>query len=196
MTLERLVLATANTGKARELCALVAEWGSLEVTSLVDVAPLAMPEETGTTYLDNALLKARAVCAATGLATLADDSGIEVDALGGAPGVRSARYAPSPEAANVKLLAALRDVPPARRTARYRAVVVVAWPSGVTLSAEGVCEGRIAEVARGSGGFGYDPIFVSLDLGKTCGEASVAEKAAVSHRARAIGRSLHSRGIA
>ena len=198
MKLERLVLATANAGKARELRTLVAKWGAVEVLSLADVAPLAMPAETAATYLANALLKARAVCAATGLPALADDSGLEVDALGGAPGVHSARYAPSDAAANARLLAALCDVPALARTARYRAVVAVAWPDGAVLTAEGVCEGRIAEAPRGSGGFGYDPLFVSADLGKTCGEASAEEKAGISHRARAmaaLGRALHHRGI-
>jgi len=199
MTLGRLVLATANPGKVRELRALVAEWGAVEVLSLADVGPLAMPEETGTTYQENALLKARAVCAATGIPALADDSGIEVDALGGGPGVHSARWAPSEAAANAKLLAALRDVPEARRTARYRAVVAVAWPDGATVTAEGTCEGRIAEAPRGTGGFGYDPVFFSFDLGRTCGEAPAADKARISHRARAmraLGQALHGRGIA
>ena len=198
MRLERLVLATANTGKVRELRTLVAAWGSIDVLSLADVAPLVMPDETGVTYLDNALLKARAVCAATGLPALADDSGIEVDALGGGPGVYSARYAASEAGANERILAALSEVPLAARTARYRAVVVLVWPDGSTVTAEGTCEGRIAEAPRGSGGFGYDPVFVSADLGKTCGEASAEEKARVSHRARAmaaLGRALHGRGI-
>jgi XTP/dITP diphosphohydrolase len=198
MKLDRLVLATANTGKVRELRTLAGEWGAVEVLSLAQVGPVVIPEETGTTYLENACLKARAVCAATGLPALADDSGIEVDALGGGPGVHSARYAPSEEAANAKLLAALHDVPTRWRTARYRAVVVVAWPDGRVVTAEGSCEGHIAEARRGEGGFGYDPIFVSDDLGKTCGEASPDEKAGVSHRARAmraLGRALHVRGI-
>ncbi len=199
MKLDRLVLATANPGKVRELRTLVAEWGAVAVLSLTDVAPsLAMPEETGTTYLDNARLKARAVSAATGLPALADDSGIEVDALGGAPGVLSARYGPSESAANERMLAALRDVPADRRTARYRAVMVLSWPDGAELTAEGVCEGRIAETSRGTGGFGYDPIFFSTDLRKVVGEATAEEKAGISHRARAIralGRALHIRGI-
>jgi XTP/dITP diphosphohydrolase len=130
---------------------------------------------------------------------LADDSGIEVDALGGAPGVRSARFAPSEREANEKLLAALRDVPSAERTARYRAVVVLVMPwSGPEVSAEGVCEGRIATEARGTAGFGYDPLFVADELGRTVGESTADEKARVSHRARALralGRALQARGI-
>jgi XTP/dITP diphosphohydrolase len=197
MTLDRLVLATANPGKVRELRPLVAEWGGdVEVLSLADVAAVTMPEETGETYLDNALLKARAVAAASGLPALSDDSGIEVDALGGAPGVRSARYAPSEAAANEKLLDALRDSE--RRTARYRAVVVLVLPDGTSVAAEGMCEGRIATAPRGSAGFGYDPIFVADELGRTVGESTAEEKARVSHRARAmraLGHALQARGI-
>jgi XTP/dITP diphosphohydrolase len=199
MRFDRLVLATANPGKVRELGPLVGEWGAgIEVLSLADVALVTMPEETGQTYLENALLKARVVAVATGFPALADDSGIEVDALGGAPGVRSARYAPSEVAANEKLLAALRDVPSAERTARYRAVVVIAFSDGSTVSAEGVCEGRIALAPEGSAGFGYDPLFVADELGRTVGESTAAEKARVSHRARAmraLGRALQARGI-
>ena len=199
MTLARLVLATANAGKVRELRALIAEWGAIEVLSLADVTPVVMPEESGETYVENAVLKARAVASATGLPALADDSGIEVDALGGAPGVRSARYAATDAARNARLLAALHDVPEERRTARYRAVVALAFPDGTVLTAEGSCEGRIAHEPRGSGGFGYDPIFIATELGRTVGEVSDEEKARVSHRARAIralGRALQGRGIA
>ena len=199
MTLERLVLATANPGKVRELCGLVAEWGPIAVLSLADVPPLVMPEETGETYLQNAVLKARAVCAATGLPALADDSGIEVDALGGRPGVRSARYAESEAACNAKLLAELAGVPPERRGARYRAVVALALADGRVPTGEGTCEGRIAEAPRGTGGFGYDPLFVSAELGRIVAEVSAEEKARISHRARAmraLGRSLAAHGIA
>jgi XTP/dITP diphosphohydrolase len=198
MRLERLVLATANPGKVRELRPLVGEWGGVEVLSLADVPPLAMPEETGTTYLENAALKARAVAAATGLPALADDSGIEVDALGGLPGVGSARYAESEAAANAKLLDELRDVPEERRTARYRAVVVLAFPDGRTEWTEGTCEGAILTAPRGTGGFGYDPVFRPSDLGRSLGEAPADAKVAVSHRARAVralGAVLRSRGI-
>jgi XTP/dITP diphosphohydrolase len=198
MILARLVLATANAGKVRELRALVAEWGPIEVLSLADVPAVEMPEETGRTYVDNAVLKARAVAAATGLAALADDSGIEVDALGGAPGLRSARYGDSEAARNARLLAELRDVPTERRTARYRAAVALALSASDVVTAEGTCEGRIATAPRGAAGFGYDPIFVATGLGRTVGEASAAEKARVSHRARAmraLGRALQARGI-
>jgi XTP/dITP diphosphohydrolase len=198
MTIDRLVLATANPGKVRELRALVGEWGPIEVLSLADVAPVVMPEETGETYAENAILKVRTVLAATGLPSLADDSGVEVDALEGAPGVRSARYAESEEACNAKLLMALVGIPDAARTARYRAVVAMALPSGSIMTAEGLCEGRITEAPRGSGGFGYDPLFLSTELGRVVAEATAEEKARVSHRARAvrtIGRALQARGI-
>jgi len=163
MTLARLVLATSNAGKVRELRGLVAEWGRIEVLSLADVPPLEMPEETGLTYLDNALLKARAVAAASGLPALADDSGIEVDALDGRPGVWSARYA-----------------------------------DGEAVSAEGTCEGSIGFAELGTGGFGYDPLFISSELGQVVGEISAESKARISHRARAmraLGSALQARGI-
>ena len=199
MTLERLVLATANPGKVRELCDLVAEWGAIEVASLGDFPGVGMPEETGATYRENAVLKARAVAAATRLPALADDSGIEVDALDGRPGVHSARYGESELARNEKLLGELRGVPAELRTARYRAVVALAFPDGAILEGEGTCEGRITEAPRGTGGFGYDPIFWSSDLGQTVGDATAEAKARISHRARAmraLGRALQARGIA
>ncbi len=195
MKLTRLVLATANPGKVRELVPLVAEWGPIEVRAF-DGGP--MPDETGETYEANAVLKARAVATATGEAAVADDSGIEVDALDGRPGVLSARYGPSESARNERLLAELRGVPSARRTARYRAVVALALPDGTVVAGEGTCDGEIALAPRGSAGFGYDPIFVSAELGRTIGESSADEKARVSHRARAmraLGRALQARGF-
>lgn len=182
----RLVLATTNPGKIVELRALVGEWGPVDVVSLADFPDVRPPEESGATYLENALLKARAVAAATGLPALADDSGLEVDALGGAPGVRSARFAPSDAQRVDRLLTALLGV--ADRRACFRCVVVLAWPDGRTEEAEGVCAGRVAEHADGAGGFGYDPVFVSdeLGLGRTFASAPERDKARVSHRARAM----------
>jgi XTP/dITP diphosphohydrolase len=182
----RLVLATANPGKVTELRALVAEWGRVDVRALADVGPLTLPAETGATYLENALRKARAVAAASGLPALADDSGLEVDALGGAPGVRSARWAPTDRARIAKLLDALRDVPPPRRGARFRCVVVLAWPDGRSAAAEGTCTGQIALRPAGRTGFGYDPVFVADELGCTFAEAGPEGKRQVSHRARAV----------
>lgn len=198
MTLARLVLATCNAGKVRELRGLVAEWGAIEVLSLAQVPPMEMPEETGETYLENALLKAHAVARATGMPALADDSGIEVDALGGRPGVWSARYADGEAACNARLLEELRDVPASLRTARYRAVVALAFPDGSAVSADGTCEGSIGFSPRGAGGFGYDPLFVSAELGRVVGEIGAEEKARISHRARAmraLGVALQARGI-
>lgn len=180
----RLILATANAGKVAELSGLVREWGVREVRSLADMPGVALPDEDGATYADNAALKARAVAAATGLPALADDSGLEVEALAGAPGVRSARFAPSDGERITRLLDALRGV--TDRRARFRAVVVLAWPDGREERAEGVCEGRIAEAATGGGGFGYDPVFVADALGRTFAEATAEEKARVSHRAGAV----------
>ena len=180
----RLVLATANPGKMRELHALVGAWGAIEVRSLAEFPDVRLPEETGLTYAENAQLKARAAAAATNLPALADDSGLEVDALAGAPGVRSARYAPSDAERIARLLAALERIED--RRARFRCVVVLAWPDGRTESAEGVCAGRIAERPDGAAGFGFDPIFVSDELGRTFAAATAGEKGRVSHRARAV----------
>ncbi|HXJ34489.1 MAG TPA: RdgB/HAM1 family non-canonical purine NTP pyrophosphatase [Candidatus Eisenbacteria bacterium] len=182
----RLVLATSNAGKVGELAALVAEWGPIEVLSLADFPGVVLPEETGETYLANAALKAVAVRDATGLPALADDSGIEVDALGGEPGLRSSRYGASAAERIEKLLRGLADVPPERRGARFRAVVVLAFPDGRVVSAEGTCEGRVALAPSGTTGFGYDPIFISSELGRTIGDATAEDKARISHRARAI----------
>jgi len=183
----RLVLATANAGKVRELTALVAAWGAdVEVRALADFPDVPAPEETGATYEENARLKAAAVAAATGWPALADDSGLEVDALGGAPGVQSARYGRDDTERIARLLAALAGRPPAERGARFRCVMVLAWPDGRHVTAEGTVEGRIDEAPSGTGGFGYDPVFRARELGRTFAEASAEEKARVSHRARAM----------
>jgi XTP/dITP diphosphohydrolase len=155
------------------------------------VTDAALPEveETGRGYLENALLKAEAAAAATGQAALADDSGIEVDALGGGPGPRSARYAGegATDEANLRaLLRALAGIPRAGRTARYRAVAVLARPEGEEVHAEGTCEGIIGAKPRGTGGFGYDPIFEPLGWDRTMAELSPEEKDRISHRGRAI----------
>ena len=158
-----------------------------------------MPEvvEDADTFAGNATKKAREVSAATGLPALADDSGLEVDALGGAPGVYSARYAGDAHddaANNAKLLAALAGVPAERRTARFRAVLALAdvrGPLGATgaITADGACEGVILDAPRGTGGFGYDPLFFAPELGMTFAEAGTGTKSQLSHRARAMPRS-------
>jgi XTP/dITP diphosphohydrolase len=185
-----LFIATTNTGKLREYQRLLAD---LPVTlrSLADV-PHSLPDvdETGATFEANALLKAHAYSAQLGQAVLADDSGLMVDALDGAPGVHSARYAPTAEARNAKLLAALKDVPFERRTARFVCVAAVVIPcsdGALTATAEGRLEGRIAFEARGTNGFGYDPIFLLPD-GRTVAELAPAEKDAISHRGKAIAK--------
>lgn len=198
----RVVVATKNVGKLVELRQLL-EVPGLELVG-VDRAGLELPdvEETGDTYLDNALLKARTIAALTGGLVLADDSGLEVDALGGAPGVRSARYAgdAGPRANTEKLLAAMADVPDGARTARFRCVIVVvsADASCPAVIAEGRCEGSIARAMRGGGGFGYDPVFevAPRELAElpgrgaseqvTMAELGDGEKNRISHRGRAV----------
>jgi XTP/dITP diphosphohydrolase len=186
-----LVAATSNPGKRRELAALLAD-DALAWRSLADFPGAPAVLESGDTFLANARLKAHAAARHSGLPALADDSGLEVDALGGLPGVRSARFAAdagagSGDAANLALLLArLRGVPQAARTARFRCAVVVARPDGSELVAGGTCEGRITDAPRGSGGFGYDPVFLAPALGRTFAELDAAQKDHISHRARAI----------
>jgi XTP/dITP diphosphohydrolase len=182
----RLVLATANRGKVGELRVQVAEWGVAEVLSLADFPGVSGGEETGSSYLENALAKARAVASATVLPALADDSGLEVEALGGAPGVRSSRWAPTDAARVARLLAELASVPRAARRACFRCVVALAWPGGNAVTAEGSCGGWISTAQSGSGGFGYDPVFVADELGCSFAAATPADKQRVSHRARAM----------
>ncbi|MFI5394312.1 MAG: RdgB/HAM1 family non-canonical purine NTP pyrophosphatase [Candidatus Binatia bacterium] len=182
-----LLIATTNAGKVREFAQLLEDL-PLRLRSLVDLPLAPAVPEDGLTYAANAVGKAVTISQWSGCATLADDSGLEVDALLGAPGVHSARYAGAEQSsrANVrKLLDELRGLPPVERTARFRCVVVVATPDCATLTAEGSCEGRIIEVSRGSGGFGYDPVFLYLPLERTFAEMPAAMKNAVSHRAQA-----------
>jgi XTP/dITP diphosphohydrolase len=180
----RLVLATENPGKVSELRALVHEWGAVEVVPAP--AGIRYPPEGEESYAANVIAKARAAAVASGLPALADDSGLEVDALDGAPGVRSARLAPSDAARISRLLDALADVPDGRRGACFRCVVALAWPDGRIATAEGTCAGRIARAPAGRGGFGYDPVFVADELGQTFAEAPPAAKARIGHRARAV----------
>lgn len=183
-----LLIATTNRGKFREFSALLADL-PLRLTSLADHPHVPTVPEEGATYLANATEKALVAARSTGMPALADDSGLEVDALGGAPGVASARYAGprADDAANVaRLLEELAGVPPGRRTARFRCVIVVARPDGAILSAEGTCEGLITTAPRGEGGFGYDPVFFDPEAGATFAELPPAIKNARSHRARAV----------
>ena len=182
-----LVLATRNPGKIAELRRLLAG-EPVELRSLDDLPHVPDVVEDGATFEDNARKKALEVARATSLPALADDSGLEVDALGGAPGVHSARWSGQGDRANNdKLLAALAARPGAIRTARYRAIVAVAWPDGRVETAAGVSEGSIGTDPRGSNGFGYDPLFVVPDSGgRTYAELSADEKDGRSHRAMAL----------
>jgi XTP/dITP diphosphohydrolase len=187
----RLLVASGNRKKAAEIAAILSAGtgAPLEVLTLADLPGLHLPEETGATFLENARIKAHAGAAGSGLPTLGEDSGICVDALGGAPGVLSARYAEGDDAARwEKLLREMREVPPGRRTARYVCSTVLALPDGREESAEGTCEGEIALSPCGTGGFGYDPVFLRPD-GRTMAELSPVEKDEISHRGRAL-RSL------
>jgi len=181
----KVVLATHNPGKRTEWRALLE---GLDLTLLLpqELGFEGDVKETGDTYTENALIKARALCAASGLPALADDSGLEVDALNGAPGVRSARYRLGSDEVRYKaLLTALKGVPDEQRTARFRCVAALALPNGETYTTEGVCEGRITRRPRGIEGFGYDPVFYIPSLGRTMAEISQAQKNTISHRARA-----------
>lgn len=183
--LRRIVIATANPGKVRELRALLSD---LPI-ELLDAAEMPEVEETGATFAENAELKARAASAWSHEWALADDSGLEVDALNGAPGVYSNRFAGenTDEAQrNQRLLELLAEVPDAERTARYRAVVAVAAPDGRVWLHEGSCEGVLLREGRGTGGFGYDPLFYMPEFGKTMAEVDPEVKNRISHRARAL----------
>lgn len=198
---KRVVVATANAGKLAEIRAAL-EFTHWEFISVAELGGWDAPEETGATFEENARIKAVTARDMFGFAALADDSGLEVDALGGAPGVYSSRY--SGEGAtdasnNAKLLEALREVPTPERTARFRCVMVLLEDDGTETAASGTCEGLIGSEPRGDGGFGYDPLFVPNDGGgRTMAELDLAEKHALSHRGaalRALARALaHARG--
>jgi XTP/dITP diphosphohydrolase len=184
-----LVLASHNPGKLVELRALLADlpW---RLRSGADFA-LGEPEETASTFVENALIKARHVAAATGLPALADDSGLVVDALGGEPGVRSARYAGAGanDAANIqRLLAATESLEGAARACRFVCVIVLLRSAAdpMPLIAEGVWNGRVLRIPRGTGGFGYDPVFLDAASGRSAAELSAEQKNAVSHRGQAL----------
>lgn len=183
----KFIVATFNRDKAAELHALLALPG-VTLVPLADWPGATPPEETGATLLENARIKARAAVALTGLPAIADDTGLEVDALDGAPGVHAARYSGpgATYASNVaKLLRELEGVPDEKRRARFRTVCVVTWPDGRELSADGSLPGAIAEAPRGANGFGYDPVFVPAGETRTYAELTDTEKNAISHRARA-----------
>lgn len=186
--MKRLLVATRNAGKLKEIRALLQDL-PLEVVSLLDYPGMAAAEEDGETFEANARKKALHVARSSGCLTLADDSGIEVEALGGAPGVQSARFA-GPGATdqdnNAKLLKLMEGVPEAKRRARFRCVVALATPEGMVETAEGACEGLITRRAAGEKGFGYDPLFLVPEYGLTFGELPEGIKNRISHRGRAL----------
>jgi len=190
--MRKLLVATNNPGKVQEYADLL-NGLPVTLTSPAQEGLSLEVDESGVTFAENAILKARAYAAASGLLTLADDSGLEVDALDGAPGVRSARYAgerASDEDRYRLLLRNLAGVPEKERTARFRCVVAVATPEGDVHTAEGRCEGLIGFEPRGRHGFGYDPVFYMPDRGQTMAELPPAVKNQISHRARAVQAAL------
>ena len=187
--MQKVVLATGNPGKVREMADLLAAFG-LDIVAQTELG-VESAEETGLTFIENAILKARHAAAITGLPAIADDSGLAVDALGGAPGIYSARYAgedASDRQNLLKLLAALENVPDDKRQAQFHCVLVYLRQAEdpTPLVFHGSWQGEITRSAVGEGGFGYDPIFFVPKLGKTAGEMTKAEKHAVSHRGKAM----------
>lgn len=185
---KQIVLATHNKGKIAEIQALMQDF-NMEVLSMRDIPDIPEVEENGDTFLDNALKKAREIAEATGIMALADDSGLAVDALHGAPGVYSARYSgedANDEKNNIKLLKEMKDIPDSRRTARFQCVMVLYHPGGEWISTEGVCEGMIAREPSGSHGFGYDPVFFLPEQGCSMARLEQEKKNAISHRGDAL----------
>jgi XTP/dITP diphosphohydrolase len=189
----KLLIATANAHKLEEISEMLGE--EFELVSLREFPEIEMPAETGSTMTQNAKLKAQHGAQQSGLICLADDSGIEVDALGGAPGVLSARWVSGSDKDRTNaLLEKMKNVAEENRTARYRCAICVAFPDGKILETEGTCEGKIARAPRGENGFGYDPIFTITDAtsagreysGQTMAQVSPQIKAQISHRARAL----------
>ena len=186
-----VVVATGNAHKVTEIEAILSKvLPGVRFVALGQLGEFEDPEETGTTFLENAIIKAEAAVAETGFAAIADDSGLVVDALDGEPGVYSARYAGvhgDDAANNAKLLKNLADTPDADRTARFMSVVALICPDGTVLTGTGACEGTIAHEGRGTNGFGYDPLFLPADTpGKTMAELAPEEKNAISHRFHAL----------
>ncbi len=184
----KIILATKNKGKIREFREALAEIG-WEGVPLSEVADVPEPEETGTTFMENALQKASAYAKAVGMPVLSDDSGIIADVLGDEPGIYSARYAGvhgDDEANNQKLIERLRPYSGNDRRAHYVCAVALVWPDGKKVTAEGTCEGILRDFYAGTGGFGYDPLFYLPQYDKTMAEISLAEKNRISHRGKAL----------
>lgn len=187
MSNKQLVLASKNAGKIRELQSLLSDSG-IAVTGLDPSMPDV--EETGASFEENALIKARAACAVTGLPALGEDSGLAVDALGGEPGIHSARWVPGTDADRMyALLERLKGIPDENRSGRYVSCIALVMPDGREAVVRGELEGRIGHEPRGTGGFGYDPAFVLPD-GRTTAELTMAQKNAISHRGKALQKAL------
>jgi len=181
-----VVAATNNKNKLREFIEILAPLG-YKVVSLKDIGLDIDVEETGSTFEENSLIKARAIMEATGKAALADDSGLVVDALGGEPGIYSARYCEGTDSDRVAyLLEKMKDVPDSERTARFVSAVTLCFPDGDVLQATGTCEGFITREPKGENGFGYDPVFYVEQYKKTLAEVSADKKNAISHRGNAL----------
>lgn len=184
--MERYVIATNNAHKLREIRAIL-ENDSRAFLSMEEAHIHTDPEETGTTFEENALIKARAACAASGLPAMADDSGICVDALNGAPGIHSARYCPGTDRERTEfLLKNMEAVPDGQRQGRFVSAIACVYPDGTEFTVRGECAGVILREIRGEGGFGYDPVFFSPGDGCTFAEMPQARKNEISHRARAL----------
>ncbi|GIN60244.1 non-canonical purine NTP pyrophosphatase [Robertmurraya siralis] len=186
--MKTIIIATKNRGKALEFVRMFQPLG-YEVKTLLDFDEIEDIEETGQTFEENAIIKAKAVAERTGQVVIADDSGLVVDALNGAPGIYSARYAglAKDDEANIdKVLEQLKEVPDEERTARFYCALAVAEPDGKTFTVNGTCEGVILRTRRGVNGFGYDPIFFVNELGKAMAELEPSEKNQISHRANAL----------
>ncbi len=186
MSTKRLIVATGNQGKLKEIKAILTDY---EVLGAKEAGLFSDPEENGNTFCENAAIKARALRELTDCAVLADDSGLCVDALEGAPGIYSARYAgdhPTDDENTQKLLQNIKNVPEEKRTARFMCAVCFITAEGEELYGEGRCEGRILMAPEGNGGFGYDPVFYSLDYHKSFGLLTPEEKNEISHRKRAL----------
>jgi XTP/dITP diphosphohydrolase len=185
----RIAIASRNPHKLREIERICADWPVAWLTIVNHDGPWPDVQEPFDTYLDNALVKARSVASALGEPALADDSGIEVDALGGKPGPRSARFAgeDATDEQNLQaMMQALAGIPESGRSARYRCVAAVVWPDGRAIHADGICEGALVGKRRGTGGFGYDPIFVPAGWEETMAELQPEQKDRIGHRGRAM----------
>lgn len=184
----KIALATHNKGKIREFqqAFLSIGWSGIPVAEIIHVPE---PEETGSTFMENALIKAHYYASKTGIPALSDDSGIIADALGDRPGIFSARYSGvhgDDEANNRKLIRELAGVDPKERTGRYVCALALVWPDGNEVTAEGTCRGLIRDFYSGSGGFGYDPLFYLPEYGKTMAEIPLVQKNMISHRGKAL----------